>query len=101
MTPEVTFLNYKCILVFQQYNNQRIAIELREIGTMEPIAMATVNMPDANLKQDEVCIKDYSENEGMVDTLVKAGVISEPIRIIQTGYVNIPVCKLLISPYGN
>ena len=100
MIKEITFKNWKCNLVFRQYSNQRIAIELIEIGTNEPIAVATINLPCALLKDDEICIKDYSENEGMLDVLIEAGVISKPIREIQSGFVTIPICELLISPYG-
>ena len=64
----------------------------------EPVLIATVNIPTEELKDDEVIIKNYSENEGVLDVLVRAGVVSEPIRTIETGHVTVPVVKLLIKP---
>ena len=49
------------------------------------------------LGPDEIAIKDYSENEGILDVLVQAGIVSKPHRQVQSGYVTIPVCKLLIT----
>jgi len=97
---EIVFKEWKCKLVFRQYGNQRIAIELIEVGTNEPIAVATVNLPNIPMKDNEIAIKDYSENETMLDVLISAGVVSKPIREVQTGYVTIPICELLISPYS-
>jgi len=95
---EVQFREWKCKLVFRQYFNKRTAIELIEIGTNEPIAVATVNLPDIDLKQDEVAIKNYSENEGMLNVLITTGIVSTPIDLVHSGYVEIPICRLLIKP---
>jgi len=99
-TQEIQFKEWKCRLVFKQYYNQRIAIELVEIGTDEPVAYATVNIPEIDLKQSEIILKTYSENEGMLECLVDAGIVSKPIKWIEGGYVEVPVVELLISPYG-
>jgi hypothetical protein len=58
-----------------------------------PYMMASVHVP--GLKQDEVAIKDYAENEGILDALIQAGIVSKPHRQVSSGYVTIPVCKLL------
>jgi hypothetical protein len=63
-----------------------------------PMGTATVNIPDAELASNEVCIKSYSENEGMLDALLKAKIVAKPHRTVQSGYVVIPVCKLLVKP---
>ena len=60
----------------------------------EPIAMATVNIPECPLGVDEVIIKDYSENEGMLECLLKAGIIELTGVRVQTGFVECPVCVL-------
>ena len=93
---EVSFLGYDCILHFPSYNNGRKAIQLIGKEDGEPIATATVNLRDEPLAPDTVFIKDYSENNGMLATLVKAGIVSEPLRYVLSGFVKIPVCKLLI-----
>ena len=101
-TKELTvkFKEWLCNINFKQYSNERIAIQLTEVGTNEPILTATVNLPQVELKQDEIAIKNYSENEGIAEVLYKAGIISLPLRYVQSGFVQIPICNLLISPYG-
>lgn len=92
----VKFKNYNCEIRFSKYvNNNRTAIGLFDTENGENVAIATINMPDEYLKEDEVIIKDYSENEGMLDCLVEAGIISEPIRLARAGYQLANVCKLL------
>ena len=100
----VNFLNCDCEVVKRKYNNGRTALELiiaqddveREFYKGEPMATATVNIPMANLEADEVIIKDYSENEGMLETLVKARVVKDTGKTITNGFITCPVCKLLI-----
>lgn len=75
------------------YENNNLCLSLfnYELG---PITKITVNT-DIKLPDDRIAIKDYSENAGMVDWLVKNNLIEkEPIRHILQGYVEIPVHKL-------
>lgn len=106
----VKFKNWLCKLQFARYSNGRTAIQLvnaepiKEDGLQYapgtvPIATATVNVVDyENQKPDEVVIKDYSENEGMLDCLVAAGIVSKPLMHIQTGWIYSPVCRLIADP---
>lgn len=98
MAIEVQFHEWKCNLVFGKYNNNRVAIELEEIGTKDPVAVATVNIPDIELKQSEIILKTYSENEGMLECLRKADVVSRPVRWVETGFVKVPIVLLLANP---
>ena len=91
----ITFLGFKCRIEMGQYSNGRPALELVEIGTDEPVLVATANMPFEPLMKDEVIIKNYSENEGILEVLIAAKVISQPIRFASTGWTSSPVCKLV------
>ena len=94
----VTLFGRLCTVEFEEYQNGRIAIELIEKDTGEPYTTATINMPNVPLAKDEVIIKNYSENEGVLDALVKAGVVSKPIRTVPAGFATADVCKLLYTP---
>lgn len=88
----VSFLGYDCVMVATRYAvNDRFALQLfSEIG--ELIAVATVNLPDYDLPDGCVAVKNYSENEGMWEALVKAGIIeAEPRDFVNSGYVSIPI----------
>jgi len=89
------YFKMDCLAVLGRYSNKRLEIQLVSAKDSEPIATATVNLPDEQLEEDEVCIKDYSENEGVLASLIKAGVISEPVRFTGSGFVSIPICKFL------
>ena len=81
----ITFLDTPCNIVFGKYhNNQRTSIQLFEQETGEPYMTASVNMPDIYLSDDMVCIKNYSENEGILDVLINANILL-PLDLIQSG----------------
>jgi hypothetical protein len=62
-------------LIAQEYANGRVALQIYGSRTREPILTATVNLPDTPCRHDEVFIKDYSENEGVLAWIIKAKVI--------------------------
>lgn len=95
---KIKFKKWDCILVFKKYdNNGRTAIELINTRDGSPVAIATVNIPSAPLERDEVIIKNYSENEGMLDALVSNGIVEPTGKKVQSGFVECDVCKLLIK----
>jgi hypothetical protein len=70
--PTVTFLNEPCTMELNLYrDNNAVAVQLYcEEG---PMGTSTVNIPEIRLKENEILIKDYSENEGMSQAFVEAG----------------------------
>jgi hypothetical protein len=94
--PTVKFMQWTCHVNKAEYENGRTALELINAKNGEDVLVATVNIPEEKIAPDEVIIKDYSENEGILQVLVNAKIISEPIRTVHTGFVECPVCKLLI-----
>ena len=93
----LTFLDFKCVVdTNNTYSNGAVAIQLFEEDSGEPVAVATINVMQGLIEKDEVVIKNYSENEGILDVMVEAEVISKPLRYIQiSDFVKAPVCKLL------
>ena len=89
---------YNVRLEFGKYSNGRPAIELIEAETGEPVLMATVNIPDADLKGREIVIKNYSENEGVLQFLLQHSIIGPVKREIGIGFVSCPVVDLLQYP---
>ena len=77
-----------------QYSNGRTALELSDTADNFPFMRLTVNMPEVYLKDDEVIIKDYSENEGALDFVLK-----NKICVLRNKYnnshVTVHICQLL------
>ena len=99
----VNFRGYKCKVVKAQYSNNKTALQLiaaedneeQEVAKGDPIAIATINIPEVNLEPNEVIIKNYSENIGMLEALIEAKVVKPTSKTITTGFVICPVCELV------
>ena len=92
----VEFGGWMCRVERARYGGtDRIALPLYAVEDGSPVAVATLHMPALSLAADEVVIKDYRENAGMLNLLVAADVVSAPLREVQRGYVTRYVCQCL------
>lgn len=74
-----------------------VALVGRVHDTGEPAYTASVCIPDDKPQPGCVWIKTWSENEGILDALLEAGVISETTgRFARTGFTHAIECKLAI-----
>jgi hypothetical protein len=95
--PTVSLNGQTFGLSFRRYaDNGRVVIDL--VDDEGVYARATSNLPEVTLAPDEVIIKDWSENAGMTEALVAAGVVEDTGRRVNAGYVQGTVCRLLIAP---
>ena len=92
--PIVHFLGEDCAVETARYGNGRLAIEL-VCADGAPMACATVNLPNVPMGADEAAIKDYSENEGMLAAMMSAGIVSAPMRWVESGWVRVPICRIM------
>lgn len=85
-------------LFAEQYPNGRLALSLWapvvdsengaevEMG-LEPYMTITVNIPEAPLMNDEILVKDWSENEGIDDWLMEQEIVmKQPWSFFPCGY---------------
>ena len=90
----IQFHGFNVTPIWTNYlDNGRTCLLLDCGGTMA----ASVNI-DGPMEEDEIAIKDYSENIGMLRTLVGAGIVAEPHRWVRSGFVSIPICRMLEGP---
>lgn len=82
------------VIQLHKYENNRTAIQLIDAVDNEPYATASVNVPDVLLLDNEVLIKDYSENEGMLDFLSKNNIVTPTPNGVQSGFVWLPIAIL-------
>lgn len=89
------------VLSFSRYlRNGRHCLRLisvqdgAETGTC---AVCTVNLPHIPMRGDEVAIKTWYENVGMLGWLIDQGIVSHPLHYAYLANVFIPVCALLIQ----
>lgn len=86
--------SYNVTVNLAKYANNRTSISLTDADNGEPYATATVNIDNVLLADNEVLIKDYSENEGMLDFLVKNNIVTPTPNGVQSGFVWLPVAIL-------
>ena len=90
------FCGGACHLIADKYrSNDRLALELLDLHTAEPVLVVTVNIPDCYLEEDEVLVKNYSEGEGILKALIEAGYMEDTGKSVKTGFVTLPICRLL------
>jgi hypothetical protein len=90
----VRFKDWDCVVEKCHYGNGRPALVLNDARDGEQIAVGTVNLPDVPAGPNEVFIKDYSENEGMLAALEAAGVVKSTGASVRSGFVTVPRAEL-------
>jgi hypothetical protein len=83
-------------IITDRYGNGRLAVQLVENG--EGYATVSVNLPMEHIGRDEFVFKTYSENEGLYEALLRAGVIEWTGRVAGTRTLGpLPICRLTKS----
>lgn len=96
--PLVRFLDTDCYLKVESYAaNDRPCLRLFDCENYEPMATATVNIMEETPAPNCVFIKTWSENEGILEALEKAGVVKRTGRQILCGFGSVAEEAQLIS----
>jgi hypothetical protein len=85
---------YDVSVKLSKYDNDRTAIQLTDVSDGMPYATATVNMPNVLLEDNEVLVKDYSENEGMLEFLIRNNIVTPTMQGVHAGHVWLPVATV-------
>jgi hypothetical protein len=88
----VRFKDFNCTVQKGRYSNGRVALSL--VDEEGPVATATVNLPSVDLGNNEVLIKSYAENSGLLEALTEVGIVKPTGKTIRSGFVEVPVCEL-------
>lgn len=102
---KVKFKEWDCILEFGLYHNGELAMWLTGAPETENegenIATCTVNIPEQSIKDNHVFIKEWSENDGMTEALIKAEIVKPNFTLIPVGPHGsfASVCELNIVPF--
>ncbi len=86
----VYFRQWECVVEKTQYSNGVTALILNDAHTGEEVTVATVNLPGVRCGKNEVFIKDYSENDGILEALQAAGVVRATGGFVDSRFVRIP-----------
>jgi hypothetical protein len=97
-SPTFTFMigdkSFRILVQRDRYSfGGNLAVLLFEEETGEPFATASVNVEGIELADDEFVFKTYSENEGLLEAMLEAGIVAMTGRSADVG----PICRLLRS----
>ena len=101
--PVIKWNDWTCRLVVGRYAQGGTAIELvsavdmpeHELVEGSPIARITVHLTGYQYTPYTVHIKDYSENEGLLDMLQRYNIVGPVIDRTHSGFVSIPVVSII------
>lgn len=91
---KIKFKRWECTIEATYYNKKdRKALMLMD--GEELVAVATVNMPGYPCEDNQIYVKDYSENAGMLQTLIDNEIVfPEPADNLGGDFVTIPLMNL-------
>ena len=95
----VQFKDWRCKLYLASYSDGNTALSMYDTEDGSAIACVTVNLVpvEPELLDDRalVYLKDYSENEGMLDLLVAEGIVKRTGHTRQSGYIEAPLVRII------
>lgn len=87
--------SYQVFIQLGKYRNGQTSVQLIDAEDGQPVATASIAMPELSLEDNQIVVKDYSENEGMLDFLLENSIIEMCSEYVETGYHVSSVVKLL------
>lgn len=94
--------NYEVVVEKDTYEYGGTAIILKsydsEFDYWEPFMVASVFIEDftESLPENQVCIKDYSENTGVLEWLQNNGIVGPVLGYVESGFVTVPYVEIFI-----
>lgn len=53
-----------------------------------------INIPSMNRSETVIAVKNYSENEGMLEFLQENGIIKDVVGMENSGFVSVPIVEI-------
>lgn len=89
---------WDCTVELARYRSGQTAIVLNDAETGERVAVASVAIPEGrNLPINHTFIKNWSENKGILEVLVNAGIVRDTGEVAATGDVVANLVEILKS----
>ncbi|MBW4622357.1 MAG: hypothetical protein KME17_23755 [Cyanosarcina radialis HA8281-LM2] len=93
MSSTIKFMGYRCQLKWSQYPDGQPCLQLWS-ATDGPILTASVNLPEYLLSPDQILVKNYAENQGILEVLEAARIVKRLDRV-KSGQEQADLCQIL------
>lgn len=84
-------------VVFEQYPNGGTRIQLYDVEDGSPIGTVSTQVQGTEPAEGNVHLKGWSENQGLPELLVEAGIVSEATRRIPAGHAEATEHTILVD----
>lgn len=93
---EVNISGNLCVLTVNEYGNDRLAIQAMDKEEGDCYGTLTVNIPEADLADNEIFVKDWSENEPWVSQVLEQcpDIFEDTGRRQRTGFTSAAVWRI-------
>lgn len=88
----VKFAGHECKPVIRPYTSGRIYMQLLDHEDGSPVARVTLDIDSIPVIDDMMIVKSYSENEGIYQSLLEAGIIKPAERKYAIGFEEAHIC---------
>ncbi|CAM3854248.1 hypothetical protein [Aquirufa aurantiipilula] len=78
-----------------EYKNSQTALELISTLDGSTVLTASISIPEIALGKNELIIKDYSENEGVLSFLVENNIVRPLGKYIENGLITAEIVELV------
>ncbi len=93
----VQWYGQECEVQFSKYcASDRLALLFQPPG--EPPHIVSVNLTQEPMTQNEMAVKTWDDDGEGLGIAIAAGILRPPHRFVQSGFVQVPICKLLVRP---
>lgn len=93
----VQFAGNNCEIKKSKYStNGNLALMLFDKETGQKVSNVTINTLQ-RMDEDVAAVKDYSENEGMLEAITEAGLIKNDLGSIQVGFTMCNIVRFDLS----
>jgi hypothetical protein len=90
------FKGYTVELSIHPFGKDKTKHRLDLIDVEDGCPVTTLNYYFDSLQEGEIAVKDGDGEGSNLRFLYQNNIISSPHRYIQSGYISVPVCKLLL-----
>lgn len=81
----VKYKYWTCVVSLRKYSNGRIAIILNDAENGEAVAVASVNLVQELMTEDQVAL-DEPNVPNITEALIEAGIVTKPVRYASSGF---------------
>jgi hypothetical protein len=82
------------------YADGNVCLAARDPNDGSPYGTLSVNIPETNINDNHVWIKDWSENEGVLNALVESGLVRDLGITQPCGFMNAHLVELKLELYA-